>query len=132
MARRRVGGGAAHATGNPAGTCRTQARRSARADCSALESAANGEVSAVSAFSRAAAPPIAGRAGPVGARRRPSASDCDRDRRLALGRPVDAGAAPTDGRAGATARLLLLYTARPEFRAQWAPRVHHTQITLNR
>jgi class 3 adenylate cyclase/tetratricopeptide (TPR) repeat protein len=33
---------------------------------------------------------------------------------------------------GATARLLLLYTARPEFRAQWAPRVHHTQITLNR
>src|ERR1700737_1207931 len=33
---------------------------------------------------------------------------------------------------GATARLMLLYTARPEFRAQWAPRVHHTQITLNR
>src|ERR1700737_3532796 len=33
---------------------------------------------------------------------------------------------------GATARLILLYTARPEFRAQWAPRVHHTQITLNR
>ena len=33
---------------------------------------------------------------------------------------------------GATARLLLLYTARPEFRAQWPPRGHHTQITLNR
>ena len=33
---------------------------------------------------------------------------------------------------GATARLLLLYTARPEFHAQWPPRAHHTQITLNR
>jgi class 3 adenylate cyclase/tetratricopeptide (TPR) repeat protein len=33
---------------------------------------------------------------------------------------------------GATARLLLLYTARPEFRAQWPLRAHHTQITLNR
>src|SRR6266851_1673843 len=33
---------------------------------------------------------------------------------------------------GATARLLLLYTARPEFRAQWLPRAHHTQLTLNR
>jgi tetratricopeptide (TPR) repeat protein len=33
---------------------------------------------------------------------------------------------------GATARLLLLYTSRPEFRAQWPPRAHHTQITLNR
>ena len=33
---------------------------------------------------------------------------------------------------GATARLLLLYTARPEFRAPWPQRVHHTQITLNR
>ena len=33
---------------------------------------------------------------------------------------------------GATARLLLLYTARPEFRAPWPPRAHHTQITLNR
>jgi class 3 adenylate cyclase/tetratricopeptide (TPR) repeat protein len=33
---------------------------------------------------------------------------------------------------GATARLLLLFTARPEFRAQWAPRAHLTQITLNR
>jgi class 3 adenylate cyclase/tetratricopeptide (TPR) repeat protein len=32
----------------------------------------------------------------------------------------------------ATARLLLLFTARPEFRVQWAPRMHHTQITLNR
>jgi tetratricopeptide (TPR) repeat protein len=28
--------------------------------------------------------------------------------------------------------LLLLYTARPEFRAQWPLRAHHTQITLNR
>ena len=28
--------------------------------------------------------------------------------------------------------LLLLYTARPEFRAPWTPRAHHTQITLNR
>ena len=33
---------------------------------------------------------------------------------------------------GATARLLLLYTARPEFHAQWPPRAHHTQITLDR
>ena len=33
---------------------------------------------------------------------------------------------------GTTARLLLLYTARPEFHAQWPPRAHHTQITLNR
>jgi class 3 adenylate cyclase len=33
---------------------------------------------------------------------------------------------------GATARLLLLYTARPEFRAQWPLRTHHTQINLNR
>ena len=33
---------------------------------------------------------------------------------------------------GATARLLLLYTARPEFRAQWPIRAHHTQINLNR
>ena len=33
---------------------------------------------------------------------------------------------------GATARLLLLYTARPEFRAQWPLRAHQTQITLNR
>jgi class 3 adenylate cyclase/tetratricopeptide (TPR) repeat protein len=33
---------------------------------------------------------------------------------------------------GATARLLLLYTARPEFHAEWPLRAHHTQITLNR
>jgi predicted ATPase len=33
---------------------------------------------------------------------------------------------------GATARLLLLYTARPEFRAAWPLRAHHAQITLNR
>ena len=33
---------------------------------------------------------------------------------------------------GATARLLLLYTARPEFRPPWPPRAHHTQINLNR
>jgi predicted ATPase len=33
---------------------------------------------------------------------------------------------------GAAGRLLLLYTARPEFRAQWPLRAHHTQITLNR
>ena len=33
---------------------------------------------------------------------------------------------------GATARLLLLYTARPEFHAPWPSRMHHTQITLNR
>ena len=33
---------------------------------------------------------------------------------------------------GAQARLLLLYTARPEFRAQWPLRAHHAQITLNR
>src|SRR6202171_2617969 len=33
---------------------------------------------------------------------------------------------------GATWRLLLLYTARPEFHAPWPPWAHHTQITLNR
>jgi predicted ATPase len=33
---------------------------------------------------------------------------------------------------GATARLLLLYTARPEFRALWPLRAHHTQLALNR
>ena len=33
---------------------------------------------------------------------------------------------------GATARLLLLYTARPEFRPPWTMRAHHMQITLNR
>jgi class 3 adenylate cyclase len=33
---------------------------------------------------------------------------------------------------GATAPLLLLYTARPEFRVPWPMRSHHTQITLNR
>jgi predicted ATPase len=33
---------------------------------------------------------------------------------------------------GARARLLLLYTARPEFRAPWPMRAHHTQINLNR
>jgi class 3 adenylate cyclase/tetratricopeptide (TPR) repeat protein len=33
---------------------------------------------------------------------------------------------------GATTRLLLLCTARPEFHAAWPPRAHHTQITLNR
>src|SRR5262249_6475945 len=33
---------------------------------------------------------------------------------------------------GTRSRLLLLYTARPEFRAQWPLRAHHTQITLNR
>jgi class 3 adenylate cyclase/tetratricopeptide (TPR) repeat protein len=33
---------------------------------------------------------------------------------------------------GAMSSLLLLYTARPEFRAQWPSRAHHTQITLNR
>jgi class 3 adenylate cyclase/tetratricopeptide (TPR) repeat protein len=33
---------------------------------------------------------------------------------------------------GGTARLLLLYTARPEFHAQWPTRAHHPQITLNR
>jgi class 3 adenylate cyclase/tetratricopeptide (TPR) repeat protein len=33
---------------------------------------------------------------------------------------------------GAGARLLLLYTARPEFHAPWPMRAHHTQINLNR
>src|SRR6266851_2039172 len=33
---------------------------------------------------------------------------------------------------GATAPLLLLHTARPEFRMQWPQRAHHTQIALNR
>ena len=33
---------------------------------------------------------------------------------------------------GASARLLLLYTARPEFHAPWPMRTHHTQINLNR
>ena len=33
---------------------------------------------------------------------------------------------------GAHARLLLLYTARPEFHAPWPMRAHHTQLNLNR
>jgi tetratricopeptide (TPR) repeat protein len=33
---------------------------------------------------------------------------------------------------GATAPLLLLYTARPEFHVPWPLRAHHAQITLNR
>jgi predicted ATPase len=33
---------------------------------------------------------------------------------------------------GTAARLLLIYTARPEFRAQWPLRAHHIQFTLNR
>jgi predicted ATPase len=33
---------------------------------------------------------------------------------------------------GPTAPLLLLCTARPEFRPQWPLRAHHTQVTLNR
>jgi len=33
---------------------------------------------------------------------------------------------------GAAARVLLVYTARPEFHAAWPLRAHHTQCTLNR
>ena len=33
---------------------------------------------------------------------------------------------------GATVSLMLLYTARPEFRASWPIRTHHSQLTLNR
>jgi class 3 adenylate cyclase len=33
---------------------------------------------------------------------------------------------------GARSRLLLVYTARPEFHAEWPLRAHHTQSTLNR
>ena len=33
---------------------------------------------------------------------------------------------------GAHARLLLLYTARPEFHAPWPMLAHHTQLNLNR
>jgi class 3 adenylate cyclase len=33
---------------------------------------------------------------------------------------------------GKSAPLMLLYTARPEFRAQWQMRAHHTQIKLDR
>jgi tetratricopeptide (TPR) repeat protein len=33
---------------------------------------------------------------------------------------------------GAIAPLMLLHTARPEFRIQWPMRSHHTQLTLNR
>ncbi|MBV8358539.1 MAG: AAA family ATPase, partial [Deltaproteobacteria bacterium] len=33
---------------------------------------------------------------------------------------------------GVTVPLMLLYTARPEFRAPWPMRTHHSQITLNR
>jgi class 3 adenylate cyclase/tetratricopeptide (TPR) repeat protein len=33
---------------------------------------------------------------------------------------------------GATAPLMLLHTARPDFRIQWPLRSHHTQLTLNR
>ncbi|HEX3409234.1 MAG TPA: AAA family ATPase, partial [Candidatus Binataceae bacterium] len=33
---------------------------------------------------------------------------------------------------GARSSLLLLYTARPEFKTPWPPRAHHMQVTLNR
>jgi len=33
---------------------------------------------------------------------------------------------------GATGRLMLLYTARPEFHASWPQRAHHMQMTLDR
>jgi predicted ATPase len=33
---------------------------------------------------------------------------------------------------GANVPLMLLYTARPEFRAPWPMHTHHSQITLNR
>jgi class 3 adenylate cyclase len=33
---------------------------------------------------------------------------------------------------GATAPLMLLYTARPQFRVPWPMRAHHAQLTLNR
>jgi class 3 adenylate cyclase/tetratricopeptide (TPR) repeat protein len=33
---------------------------------------------------------------------------------------------------GATVPLMVLYTARPEFRAPWPMRTHHSQVTLNR
>jgi class 3 adenylate cyclase len=33
---------------------------------------------------------------------------------------------------GNAAQVLLVYTARPEFRGEWPLRAHHTQITLNR
>ena len=33
---------------------------------------------------------------------------------------------------GAMSSLMLLYTARPEFRPSWPSRAHHTQLTLNR
>ena len=36
------------------------------------------------------------------------------------------------GEQGGSARLLLLLTARPEFRVPWTLRAHHTQLTLNR
>jgi class 3 adenylate cyclase len=36
------------------------------------------------------------------------------------------------GEQGATVPLMLLYTARPEFRAPWPMRTHHSQLTLNR
>lgn len=32
----------------------------------------------------------------------------------------------------ATARVMLVCTARPEFRASWTSRAHHTHLTLNR
>jgi tetratricopeptide (TPR) repeat protein len=36
------------------------------------------------------------------------------------------------GEHGATVPLMLLYTARPEFRSQWIARPHHTEITVGR
>jgi predicted ATPase len=32
---------------------------------------------------------------------------------------------------GATARLMLVCTARPEFPTPWRPRAHHSHLTLN-
>ena len=65
-------------------------------------------------------------------RRRQSATTGDRDRGSALGGPSTLEVIQLLVEQGATARLMLLYTARPEFRAPWPQRAHHTQIKLNR
>ena len=104
----------------------------AAADCGDAESADPGEVSAADARARPEAPAAAGDAGRVGAWRRPSAAAVIAIEDLHWADPSTLELIQLLVEQGATAPLMLLYTARPEFRAPWPMRAHHAQITLNR
>ena len=92
--RRRPCRGAARATGVGVGAGGTRACEAMPLIAPLLNLPLPPELSALIVVARAAAPPPAGDAGRVGAGRCPRAAAGDRDRRFALGRPVDAGADP--------------------------------------